>query len=183
MREPLPFRLIAITEQRLGACDLPKLAAQAGAVLLRDKTLPRATRLRFGQQLRESTTQLGIPLLVHGDIELANAIGADGVHFSSTQAVVHSGSLLVGISCHSHAELQRAEQQHADYALLSPVLDSPGKTNPLGWTTFSNLVERTPVPVFALGGLGPGDLPEARRHGAWGVAGIRAFMKPGKSAS
>ena len=183
MREPLPFRLIAITEHRLGTCDLPKLAAQSGAVLLRDKTLPRGTRLRFGQQLREATTQLGIPLIVHGDAELATAIGADGVHFSSTQAVVHSGHLLVGISCHSHAELQRAEQQHADYALLSPVLESPGKTNPLGWSTFSNLVERTPLPVFALGGLGPQDLAEARGHGAWGIAGIRAFLEREESAS
>jgi 8-oxo-dGTP diphosphatase len=177
VRGPLPFRLLAITERSLGTSDLPRLAEQAGALLLRDKDLPRAARLKLGLQLRRATEQLGVPLLVHGDAKLATELGADGVHFSSRQSVVHAEKLLVGVSCHSRDELQRAVQQQADYALLSPVLRTPGKGATLGWSAFYDLVESSPIPVFALGGVGPQDLAEARRHGAWGVAGIRAFMK------
>ena len=40
---------------------------------------------------------------------------------------------------------------------------------------FAALGAACPLPVFALGGVGPADLATARAHGAFGVAGIRAF--------
>jgi 8-oxo-dGTP diphosphatase len=83
----------------------------------------------------------------------------------------------VGASCHDATELAHAEWLGLDYALLSPVCPTashPG-AKPLGWEGFAELVDAVGIPVLALGGLFPADLPEAKRHGAQGIAAIRGF--------
>jgi 8-oxo-dGTP diphosphatase len=87
------------------------------------------------------------------------------------------GSLRLGISCHSAAELSRALEYSPDYLCLGPVQKSathPG-TAPLGWAAFAGLVAKSPVPVYAIGGLAPKDLETAQQHGAHGIAAIRSL--------
>jgi len=45
----------------------------------------------------------------------------------------------------------------------------------LGWTRFAAMREAVSLPIYAIGGLAPGDIPVARRHGAQGIAAIRAL--------
>jgi predicted flavoprotein YhiN len=52
------------------------------------------------------------------------------------------------------------------------------KAAPLLRRWVERLRAQTALPAYALGGVGPEDLGEARRHGAQGVAGIRAFWSP-----
>ncbi|WP_295398800.1 Nudix family hydrolase [uncultured Thiocystis sp.] len=84
---------------------------------------------------------------------------------------------LVGASCHDAAQLEQAARLGFDYALLSPV--QPTATHPdalpLGWQGFADRVEPIPLPIYALGGLGPTDLPDAIAHGAQGIAAIRGL--------
>jgi len=44
------------------------------------------------------------------------------------------------------------------------------EVEPLGWERFARLVRDRPMPIYAIGGLGRKDLPEAKRHAAHGVA-------------
>jgi 8-oxo-dGTP diphosphatase len=84
----------------------------------------------------------------------------------------------VGASCHDAEELELAARLGADFATLSPVqatASHPGAAA-LGWDRFAQRVAAARLPVYALGGVGPDDLPRARAAGAQGVAGIRAFL-------
>jgi 8-oxo-dGTP diphosphatase len=83
----------------------------------------------------------------------------------------------VGASCHDAGELERAAELGVDFATLSPVCATASHPDsaPLGWQRFAQLVAAARLPVYALGGVGPGDLERARASGAQGVAGIRAF--------
>ena len=45
----------------------------------------------------------------------------------------------------------------------------------LGWKGFREIARDAAIPVYAIGGLGPEDLEDARRAGAHGVAAIRAW--------
>ena len=84
---------------------------------------------------------------------------------------------LFSASCHSLAELRRAESLGADLTLLSPV-HATGKYQAaelLGWNGFRRLADQVSVPVYALGGMHPGQARLARVHGAFGVAGIGKF--------
>ena len=75
-------------------------------------------------------------------------------------------------SCHDAAELGQAESMEADFVVLSPVLLT--STHPeaagMGWEKFAELVQNYPLPVYALGGMKPGLLDTAMRHGAHGVS-------------
>lgn len=112
----------------------------------------------------------------------ARMLHADGLHLSQRnsrrlQPGDWEGDMLLGISCHSPAEIQAALEYSPDYLCLGPVQASathPG-VPPLGWTTFAELVASTPVPVYAIGGLGLQDLQTARGHGAHGIAAIRSL--------
>ncbi|MDR6936484.1 Nudix family hydrolase [Luteibacter sp. 3190] len=127
--------------------------------------------------------RVGAHLLLNGDIEGASILGT-GVHLRAQQL----GELkerplpwtsMVGASCHDAAQLARASALGCDFATLSPVLATashPG-AEPLGWPRFARLAEAASLPVYALGGLGPDDLGEARMHAAQGVAGIRGFAR------
>ncbi len=48
---------------------------------------------------------------------------------------------------------------------------------PLGWARFSERVEPVPLPVYALGGMGPDNIETAWAHGAQGIAAIRALWE------
>jgi len=83
----------------------------------------------------------------------------------------------VGAACHDLTQLQAAQRLGCDFAVLGPVqaTDSHPGAVPLGWDAFEALREQVSLPLYALGGLGPGDIEQARRHGAQGIAAIRSL--------
>ena len=176
----VPFRLIAISDRHLGEPDFPMLSGLGAALLFRDKDMSPEERRRRAEVLSESCRESGVPLLIHGDVDLARMLGALGVPLPSSALPQAQDDLLVGRSCHNQDELNEAASAGLDYATLSPVLASPGKGSGMGWEAFARLAQSSSLPLFALGGLGPDHLSEARRHGAWGVAGIRAFYSPSR---
>ncbi len=65
----------------------------------------------------------------------------------------------------------------ADFAVLGPVRKTrshPGVAG-IGWQGFAERRGTTALPVYALGGLSPFDLHDARKHGAQGIAAISAY--------
>ncbi len=84
---------------------------------------------------------------------------------------------ILSAACHNEAEIAQAVEWGAQMATLSPVRATPTHPDaqPLGWDRFRALAEEQPLVFYALGGVTPQDLDTARHHGAFGVAGIRAF--------
>jgi len=80
-----------------------------------------------------------------------------------------------GASCHTPEELELAVRLGVDYVFLSPVqvTQSHPDTEPLGWARFTEWTAGVPLPVYALGGVGPDALSQAKASGAQGIAGIR----------
>lgn len=83
----------------------------------------------------------------------------------------------ISAACHTSEDIEQANRLRADFVLLSPV--KPTASHPgvpvLGWGNFKALVEWAAMPVYALGGLTPADIPDARRAGAQGIAAIRGL--------
>ena len=168
----------------LGAAELLRRLEQALARGLRFLQV-REKDMREGE-LRDLAAKViglahahGARVLVNGNLQLAREFGADGVHLTSAQLKetrLRPNLPLVGASCHDADELARAHALGADFAVLGPVLPTP--THPgaagLGWARFAALLKDCPLPVYALGGLGPADLETAWRHGAHGISMMRA---------
>ena len=116
-------------------------------------------------------------LLLNSCPATAVTLNAHGVHLNSARLLQLNERPLdknywVSASCHNQIELTHAARIGVDFAVLSPVnptLSHPG-ARPIGWETFSRLVEITNIPVYALGGMRPGHLHQAWTNGAQGVA-------------
>jgi len=125
-------------------------------------------------------------VLVNADPALALACGADGVHLNSERLWrlrerPLPADRLVGVSCHDAADLARAADLDADFALLGPVAATATHPTavPLGWGGFAALCARARLPVYALGGMRAADVEDARRHGGQGIAAIRGLWPDG----
>lgn len=111
-----------------------------------------------------------------------------GLHFPARRLAGWSGARPVPVdlsfaaSCHDVDELRRAEAAGCDVAVVGPVAATrshPGVAG-IGWEGFTALREQSALPLFAIGGLDPADFPEARRHGAQGIAAITALWPGGR---
>ena len=121
-------------------------------------------------------------LLVNGDLALARELGA-GLHLRSTQLAgldvrptLAAGAALAA-SCHTAEDLAHAVRLGCDFAVIGavkPTATHPGQPG-IGWEAFARLREMASLPIYAIGGLGPDDLEDARRHGAQGIAAIRGL--------
>jgi 8-oxo-dGTP diphosphatase len=125
-------------------------------------------------------------VLLNGDIALAGQLGI-GVHLRSAQLrdagildalmAIRSAGHGMGASCHDAIDLRNAEAAGCDFAVLGPVRATA--THPsqpgIGWDAFALLREQVSLPIYAIGGLSPSDIANARAHGGQGIAAIRGL--------
>lgn len=153
--------------------------SEPSLILLRAPWLSVTDYRQWVMDAARLTEGAGTRLLVHNHPELVDGHRIVGTHLS--QAAVTSLERRpvsvkdwFGVSCHNQQELARATALGADYATVSPV--HPTRSHPgaatLGWGGFGELAARATLPVYALGGVGPGDQSEAVARGGQGVAGI-----------
>ncbi len=126
----------------------------------------------------------GARLLLNAAPELVLELGAHGVHLPRAVLLATTGRplpapYLISAACHDSEALVHAAAIGADFALLSPVQTTRThpQARPLGWAATTALVASATLPVYALGGLGTADLPQAVRAGCQGVAGIRGLWE------
>lgn len=158
------------------------LAGGTKLMQMRVKSLPLDDLEPVWALVSERCRRQRVTLLINSDLPIA-AERAGGIHLSSRALLASDrrpeGHAWVAASCHDLAELRHAEKLGVDFAVLAPVLatathpDAP----PLGWAGLTALLEQTNLPVFALGGLGLGDLDKTLAAGAQGLAGISAFLR------
>lgn len=147
-------------------------------IQLRENSLPRSELESVARRLVALAHSCGAKVLINADERLAQTVSADGVHLPAADLMrfdARHRSGLVGASCHSREELERASDLNLDYVLLGPVLPTlshPGAET-LGWGAFSALLGDYPLPVYALGGMSPACLDAAWSNGAHGIAMLR----------
>lgn len=180
--EPDAEPMDTFVERFARAIDNPAL----GLVSLRAKSAPAADLPALAEKClaRARNQRPGLVVLIHAEIALAQALGFDGVHLSARQlreldARPLPESQWVFASCHSLAELRAAEALLADAATLSPVQPTPlhPDSPALGWQRFAHAAAASWLPLYALGGVGPGELGAARTAGAHGIAAMRALWR------
>lgn len=135
------------------------------------------------ERLRRLTEARGVRLLIGLDADLAEAIGADGVHLPERaldRAAVlrqrHPHWQVTG-AVHSAAALAGARALSA--AVLSPVFAAGGGSahrSALGVTAFTAAVRAAPLPVYALGGISADNADSLTGSGACGLAGVAAIQ-------
>ena len=185
----LPNLYVISDAGRLGtATFLTRLerALHAGVrlVQVREKHLTPEVYLDFAGRVIHLAHAHGAKVLLNAEPDMVAQTGADGVHLTSERLLTtHSRplarGLLVAASCHSAQEIAWAEHIQADFAVLSPVLDTPSHAGAvvLGWARFRDLLQAAHLPVYALGGMRAHDLGRALAAGAQGLAMISGIWE------
>jgi len=122
----------------------------------------------------------GVKVFIHQDVDLADELGADGVHLSSEQfnkiTYAKAKNLEVIISTHSIDEVKKAQNLGADAVTYSPIFFTPHKGKPKGVEDLKELVKSVDIKVFALGGItGENEIQMIKDIGVYGFASIRYF--------
>src|SRR5205823_5119455 len=135
---------------------------------------------------RARTRALGARLVVNDRLDLALALGADGVHLGRLSVTIPDARALlraqrarawISVACHTVDEVARAARDGADAALLSPIFASPGggararlgarRGAGAGWGGAGH---------GAAGGVSAENARDCFAAGAEGLAGIRADL-------
>ncbi len=168
-----------------GLTDVVRAAVSVGvsAVQFREKTLPLRPQLELAYRLREITSAYGAKLFVNDRVDIALAVGADGIQLPASglplAAVQQMFKGQIGVSCHTAGEVKDAESGGADFALLGPVYDTPSKRGygpPLGVEGLKRA--KTALPLFAVGGIqSTQEIEAVFAAGASGIAMISGVMR------
>ncbi len=188
---PVDFRVYLITDrkQAKGGDILAAIAAALDggvrAVQLREKDLGGRELFSLAEEMRRLTARYGARLLVNDRADVARAAGADGVHLGAGSIPVGEArrllgdDALIGRSTHGIEELAAAARDGADFATFGPVYATPSKATygpPVGVAALAAACAAEKIPVFALGGVGPGNMHETLKAGAFGIALISAVV-------
>jgi thiamine-phosphate diphosphorylase len=158
------------------------IAGGCRMVQLREKTWPSGRVYPLAERLRDRCRQEGVTFIVNDRVDLAVAVGADGVHLGqddlppdAARPLLRRGMIL-GLSTHSVEQALAAHAARADYVAVGSMF--PTATKPdfelVGPGLVASLRSRIPVPLVAIGGITLDNVAEVIRAGADGVAVISA---------
>lgn len=161
---------------RFLAHTLPALLAVGVRLLqVREERLGPAQQVQFARRLAERAHAHGARVMLAGTALACRQAGVDGLHSSAAAlraALARPPVPLWSASCRDLADVARAQSLEADFVVVGPVRPSRAHPDlqPIGWEALARIAAATPLPVYAQGGLGLGDLQSARQCGATGIA-------------
>ena len=154
---PRDWGLYLVSDRKqTGGRDLVAVLSQAlragvRAVQLREKDLDTIEVCRLGERLLVLTHKVGAALIVNDRVDVAMALGADGVHLTRKslpprEARRLAGSkMLLGISCHGLADVREAVEGGVDFVVLGPIRTTPSKA-PYGPPLTPAILPQAPIP-------------------------------------
>lgn len=181
----LDLRVYVITTAlpKLGRDHLAIAAAavRGGATVLqfRDKSMTDADFAAAAARLLTITRPAGVPLIVNDRVEIAIAIGAEGVHVGRHDAQVREvrrrlpTGMILGASVTNYQEA--IEAADADYLGVGPIFPTGSKadaTPPMGLEELARICRQVRRPVVAIGGITQHNLEAVIQAGAAGSAVI-----------
>jgi thiamine-phosphate pyrophosphorylase len=136
-----------------------------------------------GRRLRAIADARGLLLLVGAHANLAEGIGADGLHMPERLAAdiprlrAEHSRYLITVAAHDERAVRAAERAGADAVVVSPVFpsNSPSAGDPLGVEAVRDLVSATALPVYALGGVRARTVTQLIGGGLVGIAAVEAL--------
>jgi thiamine-phosphate pyrophosphorylase len=185
------YTLYLVTDRGLArgrsTLSIVEAAVRGGVtcVQLREKYASTREFLEEAVKVRDFLRSRGIPLIINDRLDVALAIGADGLHLGQTDmplSVARSivkDDMLIGISAESLDDAVAAERGGADYLGVGPIYETPTKTDAapaMGLEGLKKISKTVKLPLVAIGGLNHGNTAQAIQNGADGIAVVSAIV-------
>ncbi|OLN32509.1 thiamine phosphate synthase [Desulfosporosinus metallidurans] len=153
----------------------------AGVPILQYREKAKKVRIMYEEclALRTMTQQYGALFIINDHLDLALAVGADGVHIGQDDLPLSKvreligPDLMIGVSTHSPAQARAAVKDGADYIGVGPLFATHTKIDvcdPVGLDYLDYVVKNLEIPFVAIGGIKEHNLAEVVKAGARTVA-------------
>lgn len=181
--------LCLVTDRRRAdVLEQAQRAVDAGIDLIqvRERDLEAAALCELAGRVVTIAARSRTRVLVNDRVDVAVASGAHGVHLRADSVGIADARVffprpgLVGRSVHSADEARSAVD--ADYVIAGTVYPTPSKAGATRWLGVHGLkaiVDASPVPVLAIGGISMSRFDEIAGAGAAGIAAIGLFTDGG----
>ncbi|KAJ5151208.1 uncharacterized protein N7482_010460 [Penicillium canariense] len=148
-------------------CSVVDEALKGGVTIVqyRDKTSDTGVLIATAKKLHQITQKYGVPLLINDRVDVALAVGAEGVHLGQDDMRFEAAKKLlpkdaiIGISTSSVEEAQKAIDDGADYLGIGTLFATPTKTNTksvigtAGTQAILSAISDSSVGTVAIGGI------------------------------
>ena len=176
--------ILCVTNRKL--CREPFLtrldriaAARPAGIILREKDLPEPEYRALAREVLSICRSYRVPCILHTYPETARVLEADGLHLPlPVLRALTPGFPVLGASCHSAADVLEAQKLGCTYDPAGHIFDTGCKPGlPGRGLEFLALVCReTSLPVYAIGGVTPENLPQILSAGASGACIMSSLM-------
>lgn len=165
------------------------IASDATLVQLRDKDSETRAMIGHARAIKAGLAGTHVPLLINDRVDVALAVGAQGVHIGQDDIPADEARRLlgpqaiIGLSLKTVAQARAAPLEHLDYVAIGGVFETRSKDNPdppvalQGFKTILAAVRAraADMPVVAIAGIDSGNAASVIEAGADGIAVISAL--------
>lgn len=164
-----------------------KAALEGGATLLQLREKDRSTReyIETAKKVHELARAYNVPLIIDDRLDVALAVGAEGVHLGQSDMPVAAArriagpGMIIGATAKTVEQAKEAEAQGADYLGVGAIYPTTThvKTKITPVSTLDAICKEVSIPVNAIGGLNKTNLGVLEGVGISGICVVSAIMK------
>ncbi|MGK0467357.1 thiamine phosphate synthase [Clostridium sp.] len=153
-------------------------------VQLREKRIGTLEFYNIAVKIKSITDKYKIPLIINDRIDIALAIGCDGVHLGQNDmpaAIARSiigNNKIIGVSASTLEEAQKAEKDGADYVGVGAMFPTTTKDDAKAVTVLclKEIKEGISIPVVAIGGINEKNVELLLTANIDGIAVVSAIL-------
>lgn len=153
-------------------------------VQLREKDCSSREFYDMGLKIRQITRAYGVPLIINDRVDIALAVGADGVHIGqsdldcTTVRRIVDKDMIIGVTAHNLAEAMQAIKDGADYLGVGAMRATSTKKEAkvISPDELIAIRQKVEVPIVIIGGINKGNVCEFKGKGIDGIAVVSAIV-------
>lgn len=190
MEKALDYTLYLVTDRTLITAPTLEAAVEQAIsggctmVQLREKDCSSREFFETALCIQTVARRHGVPFLINDRVDIALAVGADGVHVGQqdlpcrTVRGLLGADKIVGVSAATVEEARQAERDGATYLGVGAVNATSTKTNtrPVTPALLKEITASVQIPVVAIGGIHSGNISNLTGTGIDGIAVVSAVL-------
>ena len=162
-------------------------ALRGGATLVQLREKEKSTReyISLAENLHAICREYNVPLIIDDRIDVAMAVGAEGVHLGQSDMPVGTArkilgdGVIIGATAKTVPQAKEAYEQGADYLGVGAIYPTTTKVKTVltSTETLGDICRAVPIPVNAIGGLNNDNIDILRGIPIAGICVVSAIMK------
>lgn len=190
MKKKIDYSIYLVTDQRLMSTNTLYEAIEQAilggctVVQLREKDLSSLDFYETAVAIRQLTNKYRIPLIINDRIDIALAIGADGVHIGQNDIPaaiarkIIGDDMVLGVSASSVAEAKKAVADGANCLGIGAMFPTDTKDDAkiVTMDELKLIREAVEVPIVVIGGINKNNAPAFKAAGVDGLAIVSAII-------